>query len=196
MLAPFMKLLRNSYFTFRHGQSRANVEGIIISDPAVGTVDYGLTEEGRRQVRESVAAAPDFDADTLIFSSDFRRARETAEIVRAALGAAPVVFDERLRERFFGEWEGKSHVNYSKAWDQDAFDADREYNGAESSAAVRARMWSVVESLESAFSGRTILLVSHGDPLMLLETAFADLDPRAHRSLPYISTADWRRLNP
>ncbi|WP_372795337.1 histidine phosphatase family protein [Pontiella sp.] len=190
-----MNAFKNSYYAFRHGQSRANVEGIIISDPNVGTVDYGLTAEGRRQVAASLLTAGDFDSGTLIYSSDFLRARETAELIQEYLGVEGIVFDERLRERFFGEWEGQCHANYSKAWKKDEFEPDREYRGAESSRAVQARMWSVVESLEAAFEGRTIILVSHGDPLMLLQTAFRNLGPERHRSLPYIETAQWRLLN-
>ena len=190
-----MTQLNNTYFAFRHGQSRANVEGIIISDPKVGTVDYGLTDEGRRQVFDSLAGADAFDETCLIVSSDFLRARQTAEIIRDQLGVPEITFEERLRERFFGEWEGKCHANYSKAWKKDAFDPDREYNGAETSRAVRERMWSVVQMLEGRYQRRTVILVSHGDPLMLLQTAFNELGPEHHRSLPYIETAQWRKLN-
>ena len=190
-----MQRFKNNYYAFRHGQSRANVEGIIVSDPALGTVEFGLTDMGRRQVFSSVASAEPFDADALIFSSDFLRTRETAEIVRSELGATEVMLDERLRERFFGEWEGKCHKNYSKAWKSDVFDPDREYNGAESSRSVQKRMWSVIQSLEEQYDGQTLILVSHGDPLMLLQTAFKELGPEKHRSLPYIETAAWLLLN-
>ncbi|WP_372806282.1 histidine phosphatase family protein [Pontiella sp.] len=190
-----MKPLKNRYYAFRHGESLANVEGIIVSDPAVGTVKYGLSENGRHQVRESISSAGEFDSDALIVSSDFKRTAETAEIIREVLGAAPVVFDTRLRERFFGAWEGASHENYSLAWKKDAYDPDRVFNGAESTNSVRERMWAVVEAMEEAHSGRQIILVSHGDPLMLLNTAFEGMDSRSHRSLPYFKTAGWRRLN-
>jgi probable phosphoglycerate mutase len=190
-----MKTLKNTYYAFRHGESQANVEGIIDSDPAVGTVEYGLTDHGREQVRQTVGSVKVFDANTLIVSSDFLRARETAEIIQKMIGAEAVQFDERLRERYFGMWEGKAHSNYSKAWKNDAFDPDREYDGAESTKSVRKRMWDVVQSLEQRFSDRTFVLVSHGDPLMLLETVFRGMEPGSHRSLPYIETAGCRRLN-
>ncbi len=191
-----MKTLNNTYYAFRHGESIANVEGIIVSDPAIGTVTYGLSEKGRQQVRDSVLSGAEFDADTLVVSSDFKRAVETAEIIREVLGAAPVRLDERLRERFFGEWEGASHTNYSKAWKKDAYDPEQVFNGAESTSSVRKRMWAVVDMLEKEVAGRRIILVSHGDPLMLLQTMFAGMDPSEHRSLPYFSTAGWRLLNP
>lgn len=187
--------MNNTYYAFRHGQSQANVDGIIVSDPGVGTVRFGLTDEGRRQVGASIEAATEFDAETLIYASDFRRAKETAEIIREKLGAAPVEFDVRLRERFFGDWEGLSHKNYDVAWGKDAYDPDQVFNGAESTNSVRGRMWAVVRELEARFSGRKIILVSHGDPLMLLETLFRDMCPTQHRTLPYFETAGWRRLN-
>ncbi len=188
--------MKNRYYAFRHGQSRANVEGIIISDPAVGTKEYGLTEEGRRQAKASVAKLSQLVSDPLIISSDFRRAAETAELVRDALGVESILFDVRLRERFFGEWEGTCHANYSTAWKRDEFDPDQDYKGAESGCAVQERMWAVIESLEAEYEGRNIILVSHGDPLMLLQTAFVNMNPGMHRSLPYIETAGWRLLNP
>ncbi|MDH3981872.1 MAG: histidine phosphatase family protein, partial [Kiritimatiellaceae bacterium] len=191
-----MKSLKNKYYAFRHGQSMANVKGIIISDPAVGTVEYGLTEEGRLQAKRGAAAlADELEADALIYASDFRRAAETAEIVREMLGVEQIIFDERLRERFFGEWEGEPHEYYSKAWKRDAHDSNHEFNGVESTNAVRSRMWAVIQSLEKQHAGRTIILVSHGDPLMLLETAFLEMDPKNHRTLPYFETAGWRALN-
>ena len=45
--------LKNKYYAFRHGESQANVEGIIVSDPSIGTAKYGLSEKGRGQVEES-----------------------------------------------------------------------------------------------------------------------------------------------
>jgi probable phosphoglycerate mutase len=187
--------MNNTYYAFRHGQSLANVKGIIVSDPAVGTVKFGLTEEGRRQVLESISAVKGFGSDTLVVSSDFKRAVETAEIIREVLGAGPVLIDQRLRERFFGGWEGQPHENYSKAWKKDTYDPDRVFNGAESTTSVRKRMWAVVEAVEKEHCGKEVILVSHGDPLMLLLAIFKGVDSSRHRSLPYFATAEIRRLN-
>jgi hypothetical protein len=41
----------NAFFGIRHGESEANVAGLIVSAPEVGTQKYGLTERGRRQVQ-------------------------------------------------------------------------------------------------------------------------------------------------
>ncbi len=185
----------NQYYGFRHGESRANIEGIVISDPVVGTTRYGLTENGRRQVAESIARAEGFGADTLIVASDFRRAAETAEIIREALGVEAVQFDIRLRERFFGAFEGEPHTKYSEAWMNDALNSGHGINSVESADAVRARMFAVIQSLEAEHSGRKIIIVSHGDPLLLLQTAFEGIAASDHRTLPYFNTAELRPLN-
>lgn len=185
----------NRYFAFRHGESQANVKGIVVSDPAIGMAGYGLTEEGHRQVRASVGEAADgFGIDTLIVSSDFKRAAETAEIIREALGVEAVQYDVRLRERFFGEFEGAPHASYSTAWKNDALGSMQEVSGVESAEAVRDRMFAVIKSLEAEYAGRKIILVSHGDPLLILQTAFEGLDAAQHRSLPYFATAELREL--
>jgi probable phosphoglycerate mutase len=190
-----MEKLRNRYFACRHGESQANVEGIIVSDPVVGTVRYGLTETGRRQVRERIAVFPHGDRQTLVISSDFRRAAETAGIIRQALRAAPVRFDTRLRERSFGAWEGACHSRYSNAWETDAIDPAATADGVESTSAVLSRMLAVVDGVENRFEGRVVMLVSHGDPLMLLQTHFQGMDLRLHRRLPYYATGEIRALN-
>ncbi len=186
--------MNNRYFGFRHGESQANVDGIVISDPEVGTTCYGLTENGRRQVAESIAAAEGFGADTLIVASDFKRAAETAEIIRAALGVDAVQFDVRLRERFFGAFEGEPHAKYSEAWMNDALNSGHTVGGVESADVVRERMFAVIESLEAEHTGRKIIIVSHGDPLLLLQTVFEGIGAAEHRSLTYFNTAELREL--
>ena len=107
--------LTNRFYGFRHGESRANVEGIIVSDPDLGTVEYGLSETGRGQVLESASRLSRVVTDAVIVASDFLRTVETAEMIRQVSGAEPVRLDSRLRERFFGKWEGARYTHYSDA---------------------------------------------------------------------------------
>jgi broad specificity phosphatase PhoE len=39
-----------------------------------------------------------------------------------------------------------------------------------------------------------VVLVSHGDVLQILQTAFEGLDPSKHRSIPHLPTAELRQL--
>jgi hypothetical protein len=111
--------LANRFSIMRHGQSKANARGIIVSrieNDRRG--DYGLSELGRQQAL-AAARGCGLPGNTVICSSDFSRASQTAEIVRAHLGAPEVVIAEALRERRFGDWEGSATANYARVWAAD-----------------------------------------------------------------------------
>src|SRR5215475_12127346 len=186
--------LANSYFIMRHAQSKANVAGIIVSRLATDEAgDYGLSELGRQQARDA-ASASGLGSGTLICSSDFARARETAEIVRACLGAPPITLAAALRERDFGAWEGTTSASYAKVWAADTVDPGHATDNVEPASAVLDRTTALVAELERRHSGRDILLVSHGDTLQILQAGFLRIDPAKHRSVPHLDTAQIREL--
>jgi probable phosphoglycerate mutase len=186
--------LANRFSVMRHAQSSANVAGIIVS--RIGSDlrgDYGLTGHGRRQAL-AAAQGCGLPPDTVIYSSDFARARQTAEIVRAHLGAVEVVMARSLRERRFGRWEGSAVGNYACVWAADETDACHADGSVEPAAAVLDRVTAFVAELERRHRGRRILLVSHGDTLQILQAGFLRVDPSRHRSLPHLATAEIRLL--
>ena len=195
--------LANNFSVMRHGQSKANVEGIIVSRVENDrSGDYGLTELGRKQAL-TAAQGCGLPAGTLIFSSDFARARQTARIVRDHLGAVDVVLAQALRERCFGAWEGTSTDNYARVWAADEAGTGEagatqpdggQPDGVEPASAVLDRATALVADLERRYSGRDILLVSHGDTLQILQAGFLRMDPSRHRSLPALETAEIRQL--
>ena len=84
----------------RHGETDANAEGRV-----QGSIDEPLNERGREQARALAEEARELGLKAL-YTSHLRRARETAEIVGAAIGLEPIV-DERFAESWRGEWEGR-----------------------------------------------------------------------------------------
>jgi broad specificity phosphatase PhoE len=156
--------------------------------------DYGLSEVGRAQALEA-AQACGLSRGTVIFSSDFSRARQTAEIVRAHLDAPEVNLATALRERCFGDWEGSATDNYARVWAADETDSDQVGSGVEPAAAVLDRTTALIVDLDRRYSGRDILLVSHGDTLQILQAAFLRLSPTRHRRLPALRTAEIRQLH-
>jgi glucosyl-3-phosphoglycerate phosphatase len=185
--------LANRFRVMRHGQSKANEAGVIVSTiESDRRGDYGLSELGLRQAR-AAADACGLPADTVIRSSDFSRARETAEIVRARLGAAEVISAEALRERCFGDLEGETVASYARVWDGDEAGTGQ-VHGVEPAAAVLDRVTALVADLDRRYSGRDILLVSHGDTLQILQAGFLLMDPAAHRRLPHLAVAEIRAL--
>jgi broad specificity phosphatase PhoE len=59
---------------------------------------------------------------------------------------------------------------------------------------VLDRATALVADLERRYSGRDVLLVSHGDTLQILQAGFARMDPAAHRRLPHLGVAEIRPL--
>jgi len=190
-----LERLHNSYYVMRHGRSLANERGLIVSHPDNGCDGYGLADAGREQVRQSLRARNDLGADLRIVSSDFLRARESAEIAASMLGCTlPPSLEPRLRERDFGEYELGSDDAYENVWQEDCRDAQSRLRGVESVNQVMARVTRVVCDLEQALRDTAILLVSHGDALQILQTAFAGRDASAHRELEHLHTAEIRQL--
>ena len=168
--------------------------GLVISAPENGVDHFGLTPTGRRQVRNSLSGATFLDRGIRIFSSDFKRARETAEIAAGILGAKePVTPTANLRERFFGEFERGPDTIYRGVWERDAQNAPAGAH-VESPGAVLERVKACISEIEAAHSHGTILLVAHGDTLQITLAWFNHLPPHRHREIPHLDTAELRRL--
>lgn len=186
--------LVNRYRAVRHGQSKANASGIIVSGiERDRRGDFGLTELGQEQVL-AAADGTSLPAGPLICSSGFARARQTAEIIRGRLAGPPVEVAAALGERFFGDLDGGPVSQYARVWAADEAGAGLPA-GVEPAAAVLARMAGFVAELERRWTGRDILLVSHGDPLQILQAGLLGLDPARHRTVPHLDTAEIRRLH-
>ena len=93
----------------RHGETAWNADGRF-----QGQQNTPLNDTGRRQARIVAQALADRRFD-IIYTSDLARAAETAEIV-AAYHRLPLIRDVRLREAFFGEWEGLAMPEISARW--------------------------------------------------------------------------------
>ena len=84
----------------RHGETAANAEGRV-----QGWLDPPLNDRGREQARVLAREVEPLGMRAL-YTSQLARARETAEIVGAAVGLEARV-DERFAESRRGAWEGK-----------------------------------------------------------------------------------------
>jgi broad specificity phosphatase PhoE len=83
----------------RHGQTDWNVEG-----RWQGQADPPLNERGREQAQRVAEYHSQFGFAAL-YSSDLRRAMETAQIIGAKIGLE-VIPEPRLREINLGRWQG------------------------------------------------------------------------------------------
>jgi broad specificity phosphatase PhoE len=179
----------------RHGQSKANAKNVIVSCiDNDGPEEFGLTDLGRQQALQA-ATRSGLPSDTVIRSSDFARASQTAWIVAAALDASDVTVTPALRERRFGDFEGTAAENYGIVWAGDKANPDHADGRVEPASVVLSRATAFIVTLEQRYSGRDILLVSHGDTLQILQTGFLRMNPARHRDLPHFGPAEIRRFH-
>ena len=84
---------------WRHGNTDWNAGGRV-----QGQADVPLNQIGHRQAAEAARLLVRLRPSAIV-SSDLRRAADTAAAL-ATLTGLPVQFDPRLRERYFGAWQG------------------------------------------------------------------------------------------
>ncbi|HNW05392.1 MAG TPA: histidine phosphatase family protein [archaeon] len=187
--------MKNTYFLMRHGQSTGNVKHIIVSDPKNGVPHYGLSAFGKQQALDSIRSNKDLDKHTIIYSSDFKRARETAEIVRDHIKAKPIILTKALRERNFGKFEKKDYTNfYLKVWECDF--TGKPFKGIESVYSIANRFRELLDDLEKKHKGKKILLVTHGDVASVGLTVFNNKDPKYHNKIySSLKTAEIKKVN-
>ncbi|HEX6501444.1 MAG TPA: histidine phosphatase family protein [Micromonosporaceae bacterium] len=87
---------------WRHGQTMWNHDGRF-----QGQEDVDLNETGRAQAAAAAGRLATLGVDAIV-ASDLRRAVDTADEL-ARLTALPVRTDARLRERYYGQWQGLTH---------------------------------------------------------------------------------------
>lgn len=182
----------------RHGESVANVDGLIVS--AVGPralVEVGLTERGREQARAAAREAFRYGlgAGTVVLTSDFARAWQTAQEFCAELGAGEPRVDERLRERGFGTHDGGPATAYELVWADDLARRDGA-NEVEPVREVAARASAVLREADALAEQAPVVLVAHGDVLQIMLAVGEGMDPYDHRSVPHLGNAELRRVGP
>lgn len=198
--------LQNDYCLLRHGQSLANVAGIISSHPQVATVQHGLSDVGIQQAKRAgehlVQYYQQHDYNGIvILASDYKRAKETAEIVAESCVTAnlplyqhEIILETRLRERWFGDWDGGSDEHYEDVWKDDAVDPSHTIGNVESVNDVMKRTTTCILNWDKTLVNNLILLVAHGDVLQITQTAFLKMDGSLHRTCEHLETATLRPL--
>lgn len=153
----------------RHGQTAWNADLRI-----QGHTDIELNALGLWQAARLAEALAD-EAVHAVYSSDLRRAHETARPVAAAAGLA-VQHALGLRERHFGRFEGLTFTEIEQRWPDDALRWRRREpgfapGGGESLQDFHARCVDAAAALARRHRGRTVLLVTHGGVLDCLYRA-------------------------
>ncbi|MCX6754069.1 MAG: class I tRNA ligase family protein, partial [Candidatus Nomurabacteria bacterium] len=156
----------NKYFMMRHGETECNVKGLI-SD-TVNNED-NLTELGRSQAEKAGEGLKNENIDVII-TSPFVRTKETAEILAKTIGfdKEKIIFDDRLHEMSVPMYEGKKWLEYHNDFPKTVENFYKAPVGNESYEKVRRRSMSFLYDVEKNYSGKNVLIITHGSPVWLM----------------------------
>ncbi len=146
----------------RHGRTEENQNEIV-----QGHLPGKISEEGIRQAKKVALRLKKFKIDA-IFSSDLARTKATVkEILK--FQKAKVRYWKLLRERNFGEFQGKSR-QYLKDSEKESgvLYAHFKPKGGESLTELRERAAKALDKLYQRFPNKTVLIVTHGGLIRMI----------------------------
>jgi len=146
-------------YLIRHGQALSNL------DPPPKVAPRGLdhlTPLGEAQAQKAGAALSRHGVN-LVLSSPAGRARESAEKIAAALGAAPVRIEARLRPLDLGNDPSGKPLTWDDREAEWTAGRDPSPPGGESMAQMGQRVMDVVKGLQRDAPGTSVALVAHNE---------------------------------
>jgi broad specificity phosphatase PhoE len=147
----------------RHGETEWNRVG-----RWQGQADPPLNDTGRQQAKV-LAAQLEHDGIAAVYSSDLRRASETAGIVAERLGLA-VTEERALREIDVGSWSGLTRNEVRERYPEGfaRWLAGEIGHDGETREQLAHRVVDAVERIANAHSGEQVLVVTHGGAIRAL----------------------------
>jgi probable phosphoglycerate mutase len=144
---------------WRHGNTDFNA-----GDRVQGQTDTPLNDVGRAQAAAAAPALAAFGIDAIV-SSDLSRAADTAGALSALVGR-PVTLDPRLRERYFGLWQGMTLSEIGEAYPAEyaAWRAGEPSPGCEIESLddMGKRVGLALQEIADTHAGATIVVATHG----------------------------------
>jgi ribonuclease H / adenosylcobalamin/alpha-ribazole phosphatase len=150
-----------AFIMVRHGESESNRDSRFALSG-----DVPITDLGRRQARDAAAQITRFFNPQRVISSTFTRARQSAEIISAAL-QLPMELVDGIQERDLGALKGQPwHQHAAMTASDPNYDPEREWlwrpAGGESYEDVRQRVMPVLDDLRGRYPAEELVIVSHG----------------------------------
>ena len=157
-------------YIVRHGETEWNIKHLM-----QGHLDSPLTQAGEQQAKDIALRLKHIHFDE-VFSSDLFRAKRTAETIILERKIA-IKTTQALRERNYGVFEGKVYDEYNQALQKllvqykTRSEQDKVFyksHGVETTDQSIARLITFLRELAVSYSGKTILVVSHGGVMRYL----------------------------
>lgn len=137
----------------RHGQTNINLERRL-----QGITDNPLNDTGKEQALDTRKKLKNEKID-LIICSPLIRARQTADIINEGRNIE-IIYDDRLKERNFGEYEGEyiKDYNVDEFW---SYRTNKKYKKAENVRDFLNRIYKFLDEIKEKYKDKNILLVAH-----------------------------------
>ena len=166
-LLAMMRRSGNRYFVMRHGEADSNSTRILDNG---ANPNIHLTEKGKNDIVHSAQELKKEDIN-LIVTSPVVRAHETAVLIQKELGLsdAAIMVDKRLSEFNMGVFSGRSYDEWYTFYDSTARRFIEAPEQGETFTDVRRRIGETLFEIERRYTNKNILIVSHGNPLWLME---------------------------
>ena len=149
----------------RHGETENNKNGILM-----GQLDSPLNENGLREAEELAESLKKFKFD-VILTSDLKRAMQCCEKISNVFPAVKVIEVPLLRERYFGEHQGKklTDVGYADltypTMCRHLYECD--CPDGETNKKLLKRIEKFLRKCIVSYQNKRILVVTHGGVIML-----------------------------
>lgn len=160
-----LKKSNNKYFVMRHGEAESNVFKIVSSNYKN---QYHVTEKGRKETLNSLKKLKAID---LIFSSDFVRTKETAQIAAKYFKIKKVIYDKRLREINTGIFDGKNEKEYHSYFSSLEEKFYKTPPKGENLTELKKRVSKFLYEIDRKYSHKNILIISHEYPIWMMATS-------------------------
>ncbi len=194
--------MNNSFYILRHGQTEYQENKKDLVYPWEESITLvSLSDSGIEQIKEISKEIKELEID-FIYASDFRRTKETATIVSEEVGLdkSNLFFNSRLRDINLGIYHGGLKKKFYDDFPNFLTDFDQRPEKGESLREACKRVTDYVLEIDQTHQGKNILVISHGEPLWLLENTIKNLNKKAflnkdRAKANYIQTGELRRLN-
>ncbi|KAF8652179.1 hypothetical protein HU200_062907 [Digitaria exilis] len=170
----------------RHGETEWNASGTV-----QGRLDHELNERGRQQSAKVACWLSKQVKPAAVYSSDLKRAQETAKKIVAACPESKLVIDQRLTERDMGMFQGMNKHDATKTDAYKAYSSNNDRNehlpgGGESLNQLSERCVSCLNEIADKHMGERVVVVSHEEVIQEI-CRLADPTSSDRRKIPNTS---------
>lgn len=170
-------------YVIRHGQTDWN-----LAERTQGSIDTELNETGVNQAKSVKDELLNTKLD-VVLCSPRNRCKSTVKIICEDRDI-PIIEVEDLRERDFGEFEGKQkNIDYDwgEFWD---WEQNKKYKQAENVREFLQRISNVIEKIKREYMGKNVLIVTHSGVCAMIYCYFNNIKPNGKLKIPGIKNCE------